>query len=735
MIATSSTMPDLKNGILAHHLMRELTGLIPVTGDKKVTVTFSGDGAFVNFNAAHVNIPALPNLAVIPLTVAREIRGFAAHESAHLVFSDPNVLNTMIKAKDFNPLLKSIWNSIEDYMIEREWMKIYPGARKNFAATEARCSLSYMAAHAKNPNCAKDLRAVGPVALTWMRAVEFGINAMPTDNAIDTLPEGLRQRVEQWQRDIQHVVTSQDCLDAARKIVAEIEKDPIDPNDPPLAPQKEQQGDPQSDPQDSGGDQMGQPGEGQPGEGQPGQGQPGEGDGKASAGHSGDDKSGDVQPGDEQIGEKGGGSADGRDGKAPGKGRDGKDQAGEGQDGKGQDGKGAAAKTITPQSDNRGDALTADDEKKAAEEAAKADGQKPGDKPGDKPGHGPDQSVGASMRSPIGGTEDWKKSEALANAKKAAAEAAKNGPAPTIYIRDDGLNSVITKAMKKAEKFFELSEKDAESIEATLGVNTISQGKENAQAIRKECAGVTAQFANGLRRALQSRARTKIKGGRMDGLLDPRSLSKAITGSTEIYNKRTERRDENTAVTLLIDLSGSMVGNPVALCQQMTLAVWDTLRRSDVKLEILGYACGRPLFEIKAFADESPAVEGRIGMMHRLPGGGTGTGEAILEAGRRLMARTERRKVMLVQTDGCANNPEFARKAAHVIHANGVTVFGVGIGSSADVSTFPSGEKIMRIEELSNVMLQKLSQILLGERDKTSKRGPGAAAIRASAMK
>ena len=614
----------------------------------------------------------------------------------------------MIKAKDFKPLLKNIWNSIEDYMIEREWMKIYPGARKNFAATEARCSLSYMAAHEKNPNCAKDLRAVGPVALTWMRAVEFGINAMPTDDAINTLPEGLRLRVKKWQSDIQHVVTSQDCLDAARKIVAEIEKEPIDPNDPPLEPQEGQQGDPQN------GQGQTAAGQGQPGQkdGKPaaGQGQPGEGQGQPTVGQ-GQPKEGQGQPGDPAADDH-----DRRDG---------------------------AANTIAAQPDNRGDALTAHDEKKAEKDIAKAgdqagdqkSGKESGKESGDKASQEPVRSPAASMRSLIGGTEDWGKSEALANARKAAIEAVKNGPAPTIYIRNDGFDSVITEAMKKAEKFFELSEKDAESIEVILGANTITHGKENAQTVRKECASVTAQFANGLRRALQSRARTKIKGGRMDGLLDPRSLSKAITGSTEIYNKRTEKCDENTAVTLLVDLSGSMSGEPAMLCQQMTLIVWDTLRRSDVKLEILGYACGRPLFEIKAFADDTPAVEGRIGMMHRLPGGGTGTGEAILEAGRRLMARPERRKVMLVQTDGSANNPEFARKAAHIIHANGVTVFGIGIGSSADVSTFPSGEKIMRIKELSNVMLQKLSQILLGERDKTSKRSPNAAAIKASAMR
>ena len=275
-----------EQGILASDLMAGLRGMVPTLGGKKVVVGFSGDGAFVDATLSYVNIPALPPTEVIALSVAREIRGFAAHEAAHVAFTDPEVFPSAIvdDQGNFDKLLKEVWNCVEDFMIEKHWMSLYPGAKKNFAATEARCCKAYLEMHAQNADCAKDLRSVGPVALTWMRSLYFGLGVAASRECFQTMSPGFQARAKGWFRSIVDVETTRDCLDAARIIWKDILSDPIDPLNPPQNPAAN----PAPPVQGQGQPGQGQPGQGQPGQGQPGQGQPGQGQpGQGQPGQSG----------------------------------------------------------------------------------------------------------------------------------------------------------------------------------------------------------------------------------------------------------------------------------------------------------------------------------------------------------------------------------------------------------------------------------------------------------------
>ena len=188
-----------------------------------------------------------------------------------------------------DPLLKEVWNAIEDYMIERNWLMLYPGAHKNFTATEARCCAQYLAQYPNHPDMAKDLRVAGAVGLTWCRSIYFGLKTPLSADCLKTMPPSLQQRVSDWFYDIVDVETTLDCLEAARRIVQDIRANPFDPADPPADPNHNPMGGNQGGPGQpgSGGGQ----GQGQGGrEGQaPGQrpaplGAPGGEDGQQQAG-------------------------------------------------------------------------------------------------------------------------------------------------------------------------------------------------------------------------------------------------------------------------------------------------------------------------------------------------------------------------------------------------------------------------------------------------------------------
>ncbi|MBK1666450.1 hypothetical protein CKO28_00150 [Rhodovibrio sodomensis] len=224
-------------GILAHELMVEIMGIVPTFGNTKINVGFYGDEAFASDQLNYVNIPQLPPQLVVPTPIAMELRGFAAHEASHLIWTDWDFMeNGRTDAEKKDALLHHVWNAIEDYMIERNFLEIYPGAHKNFTATEIRCCAKYMEQWRQKPDIAKDLRIVGTVALTWARSIYFGLKTQSSKDCMDTMPVTLQQRVWTWFNQIIDVESSEECFQHARRIAEEIRKDPFDPNDPPADP-------------------------------------------------------------------------------------------------------------------------------------------------------------------------------------------------------------------------------------------------------------------------------------------------------------------------------------------------------------------------------------------------------------------------------------------------------------------------------------------------------------------
>lgn len=612
--------PGDEQGIRGHDLMVEMMGLVPTFGGRKVTVGFHGDGAFCSFTHGYVNLPALPKASVLPLKIAREIRGFGAHESAHLLFTDEEAKErVMTDAEKKDPLFHQVWNCIEDYMIERNWLILYPGAHKNFSATEDRCCAGYMESYRKSPDMAKDMRITGPVALTWMRALYFGLTTPASADCLATMPASLQQRVRDWFDLIVDVNDTEECIAKARVIHADILANPFDPNDPPANPNHN-------------------PLQGQPGQGQPGQGN-GQGNGQGQAGNG---------------------------------------QAGNGQAGSGTGGNGAGKTGLTAGQGNPTPYTTHASLTQALDEIG-----------------GRDQIPGYTSFEVESTAESGPYRDALAN--------------------PDGMADY-----------------------------------RQAQAEVSSTAGT---IANIIRRALKARTRTRWKGGRTDGLLDCGRVAEVVLGQIDVYKKRTKAEEIDTAVSIVIDCSGSM-GNVLQICKQLAVVLNSAFTGTPITYEIIGYTSGEnvpesaaalveslkehlvatgldpndaasqasgavrsvEIYEFKPFQGSSVLASTTIGNMHRVPMGGTPTGDAVLIAHQRLGKRKERRHVMFVLTDGQPDDPESCAKAVRSIEACGVTVVALGIRNKAVKKSFQNWALINEPADLSAALVNKLTAILFGDR-------------------
>jgi cobaltochelatase CobT len=192
--------------------------------------------------------------------------------------------------------------------------------------------------------------------------------------------------------------------------------------------------------------------------------------------------------------------------------------------------------------------------------------------------------------------------------------------------------------------------------------------------------GAVSRLANKLQRRLQAQQNRSWEFDKEEGILDAGRLARVVANPTTPlsfkWEKDTEFRD--TVVTLLLDNSGSMRGRPISIAAICADVLARTLERCSVKVEVLGFttkawkggqsrekwlAEGRPLQpgrlnDLRHIIYKSPDAPMRrtranLGLMMK-----EGLlkenidGEALEWAYKRMLARREQRKILMVISDG-----------------------------------------------------------------------------------
>lgn len=105
--------------------MKSLPLVASVLGDKYgVNVIVGGDQACTDGKTIY--LPRLP--LDTDSTLLSLAKGFLDHEAAHIRHTDFAAL----KAAKFTPFEKHIWNIIEDWRVENQLIRIFPGCRPHF---------------------------------------------------------------------------------------------------------------------------------------------------------------------------------------------------------------------------------------------------------------------------------------------------------------------------------------------------------------------------------------------------------------------------------------------------------------------------------------------------------------------------------------------------------------------------------------------------------------------------
>ncbi len=262
-------------------------------------------------------------------------------------------------------------------------------------------------------------------------------------------------------------------------------------------------------------------------------------------------------------------------------------------------------------------------------------------------------------------------------------------------------------------------------------------------------------LAQKLYRFLKTQSPVQWQFEEEEGYLNGARLSQKIIDPTfrYIYKSLTPNDSLGTAVTVLVDNSGSMRGRPMTLAALSSSFLAQTLEKCGVRLEILGFTTvswqggksykewiqkGRPScpgrlnetrhIVYKSF--ETPWVRARLSLGVMLKEGilkENIDGEALLWAAQRLIKAEERRKILIVISDGAsiddmtlAHNPPgyLAKHLKSVVkslnHLSQFQVFAIGIGHDV-TRTYSKAIMLKSADSLGKTLFEELPKLFKEE--------------------
>ena len=269
--------------------------------------------------------------------------------------------------------------------------------------------------------------------------------------------------------------------------------------------------------------------------------------------------------------------------------------------------------------------------------------------------------------------------------------------------------------------------------------------------------GVVARLANRLQRKLMARQTRSWDFDLDEGMLDTGRLARIVANPLLSLSFKAERETDfrDTVVSLLIDNSGSMRGRPISVAAMSADILARTLERCGVKVEVLGFTTrtwkggqSREMWQTQG----KPAAPGRLNDLRHIIYKSADApwrrsrrnlglmlregilkenidGEALMWAYRRLLARPEHRRILMVISDGApvddstlsVNPGNYLEKhlrqvISDIERRSPVELLAIGIGH--DVTRYyRRAVTIMDAEDLGGTMMAQLTSLFDDEDD------------------
>lgn len=226
--------------------------------------------------------------------------------------------------------------------------------------------------------------------------------------------------------------------------------------------------------------------------------------------------------------------------------------------------------------------------------------------------------------------------------------------------------------------------------------------------------GLQAQL-RGLIQASSFVGQREVRAGRR---VNGNKLSRVLVGDTRIFRRHAPRKHPNTAVHMLLDMSGSMCNargsatrDPFVVAREAALALALALDGiNGVNPAVTAFqGGGAKVHSIIKHGEKPQAMAGKFSVR---PSGSTPMAEAVWYAAYQLLRTKEDRKILLLVTDGEPDDEAATRHVVDLCIEGDVEVYGIGIGTKAVERFSQPSIVIADVQDLRSTLFTLIAQKL-----------------------
>ena len=242
-------------------------------------------------------------------------------------------------------------------------------------------------------------------------------------------------------------------------------------------------------------------------------------------------------------------------------------------------------------------------------------------------------------------------------------------------------------------------------------------------------------FAQQVRRLIQIRAKVQRQYGVKKGKLDQSRLSRICFNAPgfneRVFKNKIENKTLDACISVLVDMSGSMSGDKVFYALASTLLLNEVCTTLNIPVEIVGFTDGYSrttdsvplMFVYKGFNDLVVSEDSIKQYFAYSSSWMTGNpdGENILWAFDRVAKRKEKKKLLIVMSDGSPaasrgydGLEEFTRKVIREIEASkAVDIYGLGLCSNSVSYYYKAHSIVHSPEEIPKNLIELIERKII----------------------
>jgi len=269
---------------------------------------------------------------------------------------------------------------------------------------------------------------------------------------------------------------------------------------------------------------------------------------------------------------------------------------------------------------------------------------------------------------------------------------------------------------RRGEQGFTFSYSDDESIQATIDEDTKSGFVRNFERnYNDEIKGVGATRAN-LSRMLRSLDLMGWSTREESGRLDRRALTRFATGDINVFSRRESKIADASAVSILVDCSGSMSGGVMRMAGQVSIQLGKLLEQARVNYSVTGFTGSEPcdmhddiadvyedtvhFIPFKERGESLRSAAPKMGAIASLALTGNPDYSSLMFAIEEIKTQKEQRKIIFFLTDTGSYDSAQMKQVMRLAESFKITLIAIGIGTSGVSELFKHGVDVEDISDL-----------------------------------